>query len=178
MLIKQELMNRIKREEWTLTFYRPSAYFAITCNKEMIRWVTPITSLICKGYCSQFQHLRFGIIQLGHFQLSDDNAQFEPMSIHCSHWINMENATIRLPWKQGDQVEEPHPGLSIRYRCQLCYQQDCAICNQKSRCQKRTITNVMPITAIKTFQIISIQVFLYWIRRRLLYPQFPSNFFS
>ena len=167
MLIKQELMNRIKRDKWTISFYKPSAYFAILCNKEMLASTIPITTLVCRGYCSRSEYLRFETLDSNYFQLSDEELQFETMSIYCSHWINMfkEDDTIKLLWKQGEQVKKPHKGICIHYNCQLNNLQNCAICNYKSRCQKHTFTNTMPTTTTKTFQITSIQVSLNWIRR-------------
>ncbi|KAG1117011.1 hypothetical protein G6F42_013546 [Rhizopus arrhizus] len=166
-LIKQELMNRIKRDKWTLSFYSPSAYFAMLCNKEMIASTAPIATLTCKGYCSQSEHLRFETCHPAHFRLSDEDLQFETMSINCSHWINMfkEDDTIKLPWRQGEQAKEPHKGICIRYNCQLDNHQDCTVCNSQSRCQKHTFTNLMPTTTTKLFQITSVQVSLNWIRR-------------
>ncbi|KAF1801121.1 hypothetical protein FB192DRAFT_1384156 [Mucor lusitanicus] len=170
-LIKQELMSRIKRDRWTLSFYHPSAYFAMLCNKEMIASTVPMATLTCKGYCSQSEYLRFETCyppsSTTTFQLSDEDIQFETMSIYCSHWIKMfkEDDTIKLPWRQGSQTKEPHKGICIRYHCQLDNHQNCTVCDSKSRCQKHTFTNVMPTTTTKVFQITSVQVSLHWIRR-------------
>jgi hypothetical protein len=174
-LTKQVLLSRVKHQRWTLDILTPHAYFALLCNRDL-QTNTSTVQLVCVGYNSQLEFLRFEPTNgAATFELlNDDEFEFRSMRLYCSQWIKLHTehdrrGQIKLVWRPGEHSKTVNEDLCIRYYCRLSADQDkCGFCKQNSRCNKHTFTSTSSCFKKRQFEIKSIRVSLNWLRQGLM----------
>lgn len=161
----QELLARIKRDQWSILFQTPSEYFSLLCNRDTP--LVPIVTLTCVGYQSISRTLRF--VSNDTIEMAQDT-DFLNLRIYCKEWIHLVHednpmTLLKIAWRPGKQERQMNKDVFIAYSCIKSVKNTCRACGPHDRCHKHAFLSTPTAMTKNLLRIHTIRVSLDWLNQ-------------